>query len=304
MPNTESSDKYSLSEPVIKLLAEQDARPDFAGMLSSSVVQTMLKLDGKPIEDLLVGLLPRAAMRAFVPVSNYYVGAVLLGSSGNIYFGSNFEVPGQGLACTIHAEQSGFANAFSHDEAEIKIVAVNAAPCGHCRQFMTEFSLDVSMKIIIKATAEMPLGKFLPEHFGPAHLGNAHGALPPRSNNLSFLNERDADSELKQIALAAANKSYAPYSQSPSGVSLLMKSGRTHSGSYIESVAYNPSLPPLQAALVSLIQSGDSLSEIVDCVLVELEGARITQQDLAPVVLKGLGTSAPLTVSKAQSTRS
>lgn len=300
MSDFKSSDKYALSEAVLKLLAEHDAQTDFSGILGSSVVQTMLKLEGKPIEDLLVGLLPRAAARAIVPVSNYFVGAVLLGASGNVYFGSNFEVPGQGLSCTIHAEQAGFSNAFWHDETEIKIVAVNAAPCGHCRQFMTEFSLDVSMKIIIKDTSEMPLGKFLPEHFGPAHLGNAHGALPPRSNNLSFLNDADADSELKKIALAAAAKSYAPYSQSPSGVALLMKSGRTHSGSYIESVAYNPSLPPLQAALVSLVQSGDALNEIVECVLVELEDARITQQDLAPVVLKGLGTAAPFTVSKAQ----
>jgi cytidine deaminase len=256
----------------------------------------MAKLEGKPIDDLLVALLPRAAARAVVPISNYYVGAVLLGAGGNVYFGSNFEVPGQGLGCSIHAEQSGFANAFSHDETEIKVLVVNAAPCGHCRQFMTEFSLDVGMKIIIKDTAEMTLGQFLPEHFGPAHLGNSHGALPPSRIGLSFVDNENENSPLKQAALDAADKSYAPYSKSPSGFAILMKDGRIHAGSYIESVAYNPSLPPLQAALVSLVQSGDKLNDIAGCVLVELQNATITQQDSARVVLKGLGTTSPFSV--------
>lgn len=296
MADVKSSKKYTLTEPVLKLLGEHEKQPSFSGILDSALVQTMLKLEGKPIEDLLVGLLPRAASRAVVPISNYYVGAVLLGASGCVYFGSNFEVPGQGLGCSIHAEQSGFANAFAHDETEVKIVAVNAAPCGHCRQFMTEFSLDVSMKIIIKETAEMTLGEFLPEHFGPAHLGNKHGALPPVQTGLTLVESDSSGSKLKQAALDAAAKSYAPYSNSPSGFAILMNSGRIHSGSYIESVAYNPSLPPLQAALVSLVQSGDSLTEIAGCVLVELEGANITQQDLSRVVLKGLGTAAPFSV--------
>jgi cytidine deaminase len=282
-----SPDKYALSEATLQLLAEQDNSQSFSGMLERAIVDKMLELEGKPVEDFLVGLLPRAATRAFVPISNYYVGVALLGRSGNIYFGSNIEIPGQSLGCSVHGEQSAISNAFSHGESEIKIIAVTAAPCGHCRQFMTEFSLSMDMSVIIKDTAEMTVGKLLPEHFGPAHLGNTHGALQSKRNGLKML-EAVSNSQLEQLAFDAADKSYAPYSNSPSGAAVLLKSGRAFAGSYIESVAYNPSLPPLQAALVALIQSGEKPTDIVDCVLAELKDAKITQKDSAGAVLKGL----------------
>lgn len=286
MSGSGNTDKYTLRDATLKLVSTRESEAGFSGMFESSLVSEMAATEGKPVEELILGLLPCAAKRAFVPISNYYVGAVLLGVSGNLYFGNNIEIPGLGLGCSVHGEQSAFSNAFMHGEKEISIVAVNAAPCGHCRQFMTEFSLSMTMRIIIKDVADLPLGKLLPEHFGPAHLGNTQGAFQSIDHKLQLRDEVAGEhSELVRVAQQAANKSYAPYSKSPSGAALRTRSGRTHAGSYIESVAYNPSLPPLQAALATLIQSGESPKDIVDCAVAELENAQISQVEFSQAIL-------------------
>ena len=38
----------------------------------------------------------------------------------------------------VHAEQFVVANALHHRETELLFLAVNAVPCGHCRQFLSE----------------------------------------------------------------------------------------------------------------------------------------------------------------------
>lgn len=43
----------------------------------------------------------------------------------------------------MHAEQFLLANLLLHKEQELKILAISAAPCGHCRQFFSELSCAV-----------------------------------------------------------------------------------------------------------------------------------------------------------------
>jgi cytidine deaminase len=105
---------------------------------------------------------------------------------------------------------------------------------------------------------------------------------------------------LTQAALAAAKKSYAPYSKSPSGAAIETAPGRIYKGSYIENAAYNPSLPPLQTALVQLILAGESAANISKAVLVEAENAVITQKSIAQVALSALAPAANLTVVTAK----
>ena len=76
--------------------------------------------------------------------------------------------------------------------------------------------------------------------------------------------------ELKSTALEAANKSHTPYSGCLSGVAILDS---------MESVAYNPSLGPVQVALAAYIAGGGGgYDKIVAAVLVEKEGALIRQE--------------------------
>ena len=67
---------------------------------------------------------------------------------------------------------------------------------------------------------------------------------------------------LSQAAIAAANRSHMPCSKSPSGVALECKDGRIFSGSYAENAAFNPTLPPLQGALILLNLKGYDYPDI------------------------------------------
>lgn len=82
-------------------------------------------------------------------------------------------------------------------------------------------------------------------------------------------------------ALAAANMSYAPYTGQPAGAALLAPDGRIVAGAYAESAAYNPSLPPLQAALAQMQISADELA-IVRAVLVQTDASASTIDHTGP----------------------
>lgn len=80
-----------------------------------------------------------------------------VGASGNIYLGCNMEFANVPLNFSVHAEQCLISSAFSqtltssevvlisfisdavrHGEQELAQLIVNWAPCGHCRQFLSE----------------------------------------------------------------------------------------------------------------------------------------------------------------------
>ncbi|QCE10250.1 cytidine deaminase [Vigna unguiculata] len=135
-----------------------------------------------------------------------------------------------------------------------------------------------------------PLSHFLPHQFGPHDLlssstplllethDNALTLLPNHivDDDDALCNDHLHNHKLKNAALEAANKSLAPYTASPSGVALLDRHDNIYKGSYLESAAFNPSLGPVQTALVA-VGSGD-YHDIVDAVLVEKEDAAVKQE--------------------------
>jgi cytidine deaminase len=185
-----------------------------------------------------------------------------------------------------------------HDEHGASAIAVTAAPCGHCRQFMTELSPEGSIDVIIAGKPPVKLSTLLPMAFGPKELGLDHGALPVRETGLALTS--GASNALIEAALAAARRSWAPYSKSPSGMALQTRRGRLFPGSYIENVAFNPSLPPFETALAGLILGGDDGAAIVRAVLVEMEGAAISQRRVSEAALSAIAPAATLQVVKAR----
>lgn len=113
---------------------------------------------------------------AYVPYSNFKVGAALLGKSGKIYTGCNVENASYGA--TICAERSAVVKAVSEGERSFTALAVvtdcnpPGAPCGICRQFLSEFGLD--LRIILAnlqgAIIEATLREYLPAAFTPDSL--------------------------------------------------------------------------------------------------------------------------------------
>lgn len=249
--------------------------PLFRGQIKASEAALLMQQQKMSEPQLMVSLLPAAKKLAHPPLSNFFVGAVALGKSGNLYVGANIEIPGNMLGLAVHAEQAAVANAYMSEEPGIAAIAVTAAPCGHCRQFLRELSIDEDMQVLIDGAPLTTLSELLPRAFGPKDLGFNHGALPVVRTQMMLTG---ASEPLALEATKAAQLAYSPYSQSPSGVALQTSNGRVFSGSYIENAAFNPSLPPLEAALAGFFAAGTNAGSITRAVLVEKAGNKISHQ--------------------------
>ena len=229
--------------------------------------QTMQRLAQEHENDIIAAacdLLPEAAALAVVPVSKFYVGAVAIDDRGNAFFGANQEFADMPLSQTVHAEQSAIAHAWMAGATRLVHMVVTHAPCGHCRQFMSELHDAGGLHVHLPQSRNMPFADYLPGRFGPADLGIENGLLHPSFQAL-VIREND---ELAQLALDAAERSHAPYSRAWAGLALRLRDGRKFVGRYAENAAYNPSLPALQCALNLVHLNGVHARDIAEGVLV------------------------------------
>lgn len=257
---------------------------DFPAMLTAADVAHVKQATGLDDDALAFALLPLAAACSVTPISHFHVGAIARGISGNLYFGANMEFAGAPMQQTVHAEQSAVTHAWLRGETRLASITVNYTPCGHCRQFMNELNSGSELIVELPGRAAATLGHYLPDSFGPRDLDIAtllmdevdHG-VPPRGD------------ALEQAALAAANRSHAPYSGAWSGVALETDDGAIFAGRYAENAAFNPSLPPLQGALNLLNLSGRAFSQIRRGVLAQADDARLDQSNATAATLAALG---------------
>lgn len=259
--------------------------PDFPAMLKAEQVDAIKQRCGLDDDALAFALLPLAAACSLAPISQFYVGAIARGQSGNLYFGANMEFSGAPMQQTIHAEQCAVTHAWLRGESALASITVNYTPCGHCRQFMNELNSGTTLKIRLPGREPATLGDYLPDAFGPKDL-NIATLLMDRVDHGFQLTLTD---ELEMAALAAANQSHAPYSNAHSGVALEAEDGTIYSGRYAENAAFNPSLPPLQAALILMNVSGGDCQKVVRAVLAEPDCAILTQWDATRATLAALG---------------
>ena len=259
------------------------ADPNYSGQIPAVDAAALAENEKLRPEKLLLALIPLAQSYSQAPISNFHVGVIVRGASGALYTGANIEIPGQCLGFSVHAEQAALANAYMHLEPSVTAVGVGGAPCGHCRQFIEEMSPDGEILIVTPQNGVRKLSAILPEPFSPMALGMTKGTFPIQEAKLSLV--KNSSDALAHAALDAASKAYAPYSKSPSGVAIRSATERIYRGSYIENVAFNPSLSPLQVALVGLIAAGGSYTDIQAVTLVEVDGAKISQKAATEAVL-------------------
>ncbi|PIJ50572.1 cytidine deaminase [Erwinia sp. OLTSP20] len=257
---------------------------DFQASFSAEQVSMLCQQTQLNRQQLAFALLPLAAACAWTPISQFNVGAIAHGASGHFWLGANMEFSGTTMQQTVHAEQSAITHAWMKGESALQEVTVNYTPCGHCRQFMNE--LNSANQLVIQLPGRQPalLHHYLPDAFGPQDLQISRLLMDPVDHALTL--QGDA---LTRLALQAANRSYAPYSNSWSGIALQLANGQQFSGSYAENAAFNPSLPPLQAALIMLNMAGESLLAIKRAVLVEKRDARLSQHPATAATLAALG---------------
>ncbi|HIQ63625.1 MAG TPA: cytidine deaminase [Candidatus Avichristensenella intestinipullorum] len=118
-----------------------------------------------------------AMRRAYVPYSQYPVGACLRAEDGREFQGCNVENASFGM--TICAERNAVTTAVTEGARRFEAIAIAAAgsmpyPCGACRQFLREFAKDMRVLLTdgrqVRATT---LQALLPDSFGPESLEEA-----------------------------------------------------------------------------------------------------------------------------------
>ncbi len=119
-----------------------------------------------------------AATRAYVPYSEFPVGAAMLLEGGSVITGCNIENASYGL--TVCAERTAVFTAVAAGHRTVLAVAVTAprvatvTPCGACRQVLNEFKpRDRDLTVILEGVEGpelVPLGDLLPRAFGPTDL--------------------------------------------------------------------------------------------------------------------------------------
>ncbi len=123
----------------------------------------------------LIDLANAARERAYVPYSNYPVGAALRTKSGRLFTGVNVE--NAAYPQTMCAERVAIFKAVSEGEKEFEVIAVvtdnGGSPCGGCRQVMAEFGLDTIVLLADRngsLVKETTVRELLPEAFTPEKL--------------------------------------------------------------------------------------------------------------------------------------
>ncbi|MFY8052458.1 MAG: cytidine deaminase [Armatimonadaceae bacterium] len=116
----------------------------------------------------------KARQQAYAPYSNYSVGAALLLSDGQIVTGCNVENASFGL--TICAERAAVCSAVVAGNRTVHACVVatadGGAPCGACRQVLSEFHDDEHPMEIVAVTSageivmNTYLRELLPQGFG------------------------------------------------------------------------------------------------------------------------------------------
>ena len=131
----------------------------------------------KRAEQDLVALARQVRDKAYVPYSDFLVGAALLGRSGRVYVGCNVENASYSL--TICAERAAVFRAVSEGEKDFEAIAIvtatGAMPCGACRQVLREFGgpggdLRVIVADLEGNTRSFTIDELLPEGFTPEQL--------------------------------------------------------------------------------------------------------------------------------------
>jgi len=127
------------------------------------------------VTDTLVDAARAAQQRAYAPYSRFRVGCALEADDGRVFVGCNVENASYGL--TICAERAAVCAAIAAGAQRFRRAVVvsdadpPAAPCGACRQVLSEFGRDLRVDGVGAAGAvSWTIAELLPAAFGKEQL--------------------------------------------------------------------------------------------------------------------------------------
>jgi cytidine deaminase len=116
------------------------------------------------VSDELLARAEAVARRAYAPYSSYFVGAAAMARDGRVFEGVNVENAAYPLG--ICAERAALARAVVEGcrPGDLTEIAITAAPCGGCRQWLHEFRLErVTFRNAAGAVVAYTPAELLPE---------------------------------------------------------------------------------------------------------------------------------------------
>jgi cytidine deaminase len=127
------------------------------------------------LTDTLVDAARAAQQRAYAPYSRFRVGCALEADDGRVFVGCNVENASYGL--TICAERAAVCAAVAAGAQRFRRAVVvsdadpPAAPCGACRQVLSEFGPDLRVDAVGPSGAvTWTIADLLPAAFGKEQL--------------------------------------------------------------------------------------------------------------------------------------
>jgi cytidine deaminase len=127
------------------------------------------------VTDTLVDAARAVQQRAYAPYSRFRVGCALEADDGRVFVGCNVENASYGL--TICAERAAVCAAVAAGAQRFRRAVVvsdadpPAAPCGACRQVLSEFGPDLRVDAVSAAgSVTWTIAELLPAAFGKEQL--------------------------------------------------------------------------------------------------------------------------------------
>lgn len=252
--------------------------------------------------DLALLALPVARAMARPPISGFRVAAVGIEAEGDLVLGANLEFPGADLGATIHAEGFVALRARRRGRRLAALAVREAHPCAHCRQTLAEAADADALELVDLLGNVRSLDDLYPWPFRPAaleHDGDRPGATPWPT--LAFVAsgapERTTIPEIAAAELlAAGRRAHTPYSGAPSAVVLRLRNGRLLAAGCVESVAFNPSITAMQAALVEVAAARADAAAITDAWLGRTAAGPVDPEAGFRALLRAVAPGATATV--------
>ncbi len=137
-------------------------------------LEAMKKENQKELQKKLFGLAKQVRLKAHAPYSKFKVGSALIDERGKIFVGCNVESSSYGG--TICAERSAVTAMIAGGGKQIREIVIvtdtaqGCPPCGICRQFILEFSVqkkpaNVHIASIKKIQSSLTITELLPHAF-------------------------------------------------------------------------------------------------------------------------------------------
>lgn len=148
--------------------------------MTSRPIDRRIPQDAPPeeAERLLRQWASAALAGSYAPYSQFPVGAAVLAGSGKVYLGANIENASYGLS--MCAERVAVFTAAAAGERVLAAAAVaaetgSAAPCGACRQVLSEFMGGAAPVYLVLdgQNSMLRVADLLPHAFGPGDLPQA-----------------------------------------------------------------------------------------------------------------------------------